>query len=257
MAKDPRVHPFFGTRSKLERARTRLAEFRVMLGEHSRIARIDWGHRQTQQGTELFVKMTEPLPPEMSLTAAEVAYHVRSALDQMLVAIALANGANNVENIHFPFMKTDAAFADKGPQKKMWGLPDDVKALIKDQAPWKENGNTDLWGLGDLANVDKHRYLIPFGRAGGLSAISCFTATGGITMLSTPGDLSKGVPFALLAPGGSLEPWPNFSLGIGAQIVFAESIEIFALKEAAPALENLVELGSGIVETFAAHCFGE
>lgn len=257
----PPEHPFFGPRSKLARAQKILAEYKDLEADYKDAASWFVGRYTDHSGmVHHYVKVGQPIPADMSHAAAEVTYHLRSALDQMVCAIARANGRNDTRSVYFPFVERESDFEGKGATQKMRGLPQAVRDLILKLRPWK-GGSDDLWGLGKLANVDKHNLLIPFGALGGATGIGGIEFDGknvaSLTMNGRMGNLLEGVVFATHEEGGVFKFWPNSQLTVGAKIVFSESVPIFSGKEPAPTFENLIELCSGIVETFAAHCFGK
>lgn len=260
-----RSHPLYGSFSKLDRARRHIEEFQSAIFDYRRLATSSLHRVPAGYGAvHIQIKLDQPLPDELYHSAAEAVYHVRSALDQMLVTIAQNNGANDLSSIQFPFMSSAQQFNDKGQKQKMKGLPDDVKDLIYQAKPWKDGGDANFWGLGQLANVDKHRFLIPFGGLGGPKSLVNPIVQPGVTnhpeaasFVISRGDLLKGVTISTIAEEGSFTFGPGGSWSLAGDIVFAEEVSIFALREAAPIIEDLIQLGEGIVQTFSKHCFGK
>jgi len=172
----------------------------------------------------------------------------------MLVAIAHANGVNDTGNIHFPFVTEERELDEKGVRNKLRGLPVDVKALVRACNPYRNGGDQDLWGLGALANIDKHNMLIPYGPVGAGTNFIGIQVLGGTLVGGNVGDLLEGVTFCKLYGAGTLS---HGIIEISADVSFGRTVEIFAFQEAVPVLEKLIQLVESIVETFAAHCFGK
>ncbi|MFZ5670551.1 MAG: hypothetical protein ACOY4K_13755 [Pseudomonadota bacterium] len=261
MGTDLISHPFHGPRSKLVRARKVLGEFRAH--EEVYLSELKfgvYGRRDATGLTHVFVRIETPIPDDLAHTAAEATYHVRSSLDQMLGSIARVRGKNDTSTIHFPFLENESEFDGREARKKMKGLPEDVRDLIFRLHPW-EGGDADLWGLGKLANVDKHNALIPFGAMGGAAGLSWMFLNGGghpdSGIVSEPGNLLEGVDFFRHGPAGGFGMRPEAEIDISAIVSFGRDVPCFALEPAAPTIERLIELGESIVETFATHCFGE
>ena len=250
----------FGSVSKIAQAKRRIEELRDSINNWG--SHVSWGifRQQDPDGLiNVLVKITDPFPEEFHHLSAEIAYHLRSSLDQMLVAIASAYGTNDTRNIQFPFMKSETDFNSKKVKGRLTGLPDDVKRLVFETRPWSSGGDQDLWGLGQLANVDKHRTLIPYGAFGGLDYAIGMRVNGAlhprsVGYMPSPGNLLKGVIFSAYGEGGSFE----FTGGmptLNAQIVYAGDVPIFGYTEAVTVNQKLTVLVEGIVKRFSSHSF--
>jgi len=200
------------------------------------------------------------MPDGLFHSAAEITYHVRSALDQMLVAIAVANGQADVSRVQFPFAKDKATFEGRETQAKIKVLPDMVRALVYNLKPWEIQGNQDLWGLGQLANIDKHRTLIPFGALHNSMELSSITVDGGgypgsVGIIMESGSLFSGVTISRIGPNGKFEIRPDGRILVGYTISFSDEVAVFAKQCAYFTLRRLTDLTKTIVESFSSQCF--
>ena len=113
-----------------------------------------------------------PLPPRLSLILGDCIHNLRSALDHLVMALALDNGADPDDNsIQFPIC-TEAAFFHGGQTRsgktvgprgrnQVRALRPAAQAFIEGLQPYNRGSNAwMLTELGHLDNVDKHRQLI-------------------------------------------------------------------------------------------------
>lgn len=101
---------------------------------------------------------------EIALDAAEAVYHLRSTLDQLMCALALANGATNTSGVSFPFAGDEKEFFNSKSQSRISKLSAEAAGMVCLLKPYR-GGDDLLWGLGKLANIDKHISLIAIGHA--------------------------------------------------------------------------------------------
>jgi hypothetical protein len=200
------------------------------------------------------IKITAPIPDALYMIVAETIYHLRSSLDQMIVAIARVNSVAGRE-LSFPFPMDRNDFESAKTQNRMKGLPRDVVSLIRKFEPF-QGGNDRLWGIGPLSNVDKHNMLVPVGSLGGVDlyrGLKISKAKTGI-VVSPRGRLDQGIVISNLGTDDALEfrGQPNFS--IISDIVFAD-VAVFEGERVSATLNELTALVEGIILTFEAHCF--
>ncbi|MBI2260446.1 MAG: hypothetical protein HYU62_02130 [Caulobacterales bacterium] len=246
--------------SKIARARTLLNDFQVEEQAYRGSLQLKLVEVPDETGLRhITIKAEETVPDNAALIAAEIVYHARSALDQMVVEIGRQNGINNTEHLYFPFTRSADEFGKKRAQDKMLGLPDDVKEMLARLEPY-EDGNPRLWGIGTFANVDKHRMLIPvvaFGSGGELSGVDFNSgrhpgSTG--IVLGGPANLNEGLVISKIGPDGYIRI--RGRIGVRVQIVFGD-VPAFSGREAVPTLNSLIDLSESILKSFSAHCFGQ
>lgn len=251
-----RNHPLYGCFSKIARARKHAAEFRSIVQDWFPSAETHlYSHPVGDGMVEIRVRLNGPLPDEMHHSAADAIYQARSTLDQMIQAIGQQLGINALDTLAFPFMKRESEF-EKASKSKLRGLPDGIISAVYDLKPWHDQGNKELWGLGRLANIDKHRLLIPFGGLGEMSHMGGAAMHGGSypnsrAFVWKEGNLIEGVPISLIGEDGYFRPGENFELGLSANIVFDDPVEIFSRQVASPKMDELIEMVHNIVVKFS------
>lgn len=155
--------PFEGPRLKIERAKKHVADFRAAhkslegLNLIRVIPKIDPETRHFRTTLEL----TEPLPGELRLTAADALYNLRSALDQAVCRSAVLAGKSPKET-YFPHGKDIEGF-DAALAAKCRKVPETARSAIASLQPY-HGGNGYLFRvLHDLNMVDKHSDLLALG----------------------------------------------------------------------------------------------
>jgi hypothetical protein len=219
-------------------------------------------------GTRLAkLKLKQDVPKDLSVSISEPVYHLRSILDQLVVALAEKFGVLNTKNLLFPFGETDQDI-ERAKEKggKIYGLPAEVQEIIVALEPHK-NGQSELWALGRLGNIDKHNRLIPIGYIGAGSLyqnLHVQNANIGI-MIGGPGDLEKGIVLSDLGKHGTIcnkqGSWPTVGLvggganiEISAQLTFGD-VDVFEGKPVVAVLRYLYDTTENIVDIFDQHFF--
>jgi len=133
---------------------------------HSKLLR--WFHESDrsivtkEDGDVLHVvaQLSLPIPKTVAMETVEIAGHLRSALDKLLVAVVESNGRGS-SGVGFPFggMGEDGKaepFPSARQDRLKKKLTPEQWALILAQKPYP-GGNDALWALNEIANQDKHR----------------------------------------------------------------------------------------------------
>ena len=246
--------------SKINRAQSLLNEYTGIVDNYGANLVVRMAHEPDANDlVHVKLKAFEAVPDLASHLAAEIIYHVRSTLDQMVGEIGRQAGLNNTSHLYFPFVGTRGEFSSPRNLKKMRGLPIDVQQLLEKLEPF-EDGDKKLWGLGKFANVDKHNILIPIGSIGVTRQVESAFCDGANhpgsvgLIVAAPTNLLEGVPVARYGVGGSFSATDlRFEYFVG----FGEEIAVFGKCPSIPTLTELIQLGEGIVQTFSSHCFGE
>lgn len=246
--------------SKIARAKALMGEFAKQVDIYRSLAEIKIYHVPDEAGLiHVTLRSDQVIQDDAPILAAEVVYHVRSALDQMVVEIGRQCGVNNTDHLYFPFTRYRSEFGDKRTQGKMKGLPQDVREMLEKLEPY-EDGNERLWGIGAFANIDKHKMLIPIVAVGRAGAINGVVADGGAhpgsvgLLVGEEANLNEGLVISKMGPTGKFEV--HGSLGLAVDFAFAD-VPAFAGHHAVPTLHGLVDLSETILESFSAHCFGQ
>lgn len=255
------MNPLHGPELKIRTAQKRTQTAREMIASYQKnltaslVEQVD-----AEGGKRILIKSEQALDEDLFVVVADVGYHLRSALDQTVVAIAVANGKTG-SGCYFPFAETKAQFELPDTQKKIKKLPQDVQDLISSTKPYAE-GNAELWGLGRLANIDKHNSLVPMGDASQMvgAFFSHMTRQNARTGLRMPlrGSLAEGIELFDLGQHGTVTfrqgpPQIRFAVSV----VLGDNVPVFAGQPVAETLDRLIDCANGIIEALKAHSFGE
>lgn len=205
----------------------------------------------------LKVKFVGTIPDDLLMLTAHTVYHLRSALDQMAVALVISgSGAGaDTSGTYFPFAGDINEFMSKGTQRKVKGMSPAVIDLMMGLKAYK-GGNDLLWGLSRLSNVDKHIKLVPTGAIGNWSRISDMQIQNGKVGILITGEkrLDKGIPISNLGRDGtySFAPGSKHNIHMTGTIAFGE-VDVFENKPIVATLFNLTQLVERIVTMFEGH----
>lgn len=98
----------------------------------------------------------------------------RAILDSLACALAIRNGANNINDVSFPIVREKSTFFNKVSRQKSSKISASDRNKIEDLKPWRpslsspEDGNEDLFLLHEVDKLRKHRRLLSWGCLGGL-----------------------------------------------------------------------------------------
>ena len=154
---------FEGPKLKIARAKRHIADYRLAfkaLGEANIIAATPEVDPET--GNDLWkVRLTQPIPSDLRLTAADAIYNLRSALDQAVCSCVRLAG-KSPKDTYFPHGVNKAGF-EISLREKCEKVPEPVRAAIAGLEPYHGGSGYLLRVLHDLNIVDKHRDLIKVG----------------------------------------------------------------------------------------------
>lgn len=114
----------------------------------------------------LQLKLTRPIPSDLSVIAFDAITNLRSALDHAAFAASIAlNPQADQRRIKFPTGKDLARF-EKDIKTGCQGMHTKVLDVIRAIKPYGsgnvgQEGNSDLFALTEIANQKKHRALVP------------------------------------------------------------------------------------------------
>jgi hypothetical protein len=248
--------PLHSPKAKIERAQELTGELSreitAFFGQPD-LCRLDTEDLNPQSGDRwVKIVLARPVPDRIPQLIAEVVYHLRSSLDQLAVALAHANGQTS-DGAYFPFAGDINDFESKGTQSKIKKIAPKAARIIRELQPYR-GGNDQLWGLGALANVDKHNIAFPVGSlatATPFQHLSISNARVGIRIPPANSRLDGGIPFCNLGPEGTLTrggAGPNIGLRIGG-MVFG-NVAVFQGSSVVETLDQLRQLVAGIIEQF-------
>lgn len=149
--------------AKLARAEHHLVEFEEVLGAWIALAPLSLEGKMSPNGRteELFVSLASKMPPELDLILGDCVHNLRSVLDHLAMAIAIANGTSvDCKSVYFPIYIDPNQYQQLGV-KKIKKLSAPAQYFIETVQPYHRKG--DSWVLTELSfldNRDKHRALL-------------------------------------------------------------------------------------------------
>lgn len=123
------------------------------------------------------IKLTQEIPGQFRSKARHIASDIRSSLDHVGFAAALAQGKANPRKTYFPFAKADTEESNvrKGNCKD---IPQEIFDVFWGFRPFI-GGDDVLWALNEIANCNKHRSVVPVGHGlGGQHMMKNFKCDG-------------------------------------------------------------------------------
>jgi hypothetical protein len=155
-----------------------------------------WEELDPQTGDTVIYTEPRPIPDGIGLIASDCIHSLRSALDQLVYALAWKHTAGpmrhaTVTNSEFPIYGPRAPYASESA-KRIGAIHPDAQAVIQRLQPHlrvNTYASDELWILDQLWNIDKHRRL-PFmaaavdistviGRGSGTIEMHTLTVSGG------------------------------------------------------------------------------
>lgn len=120
---------------------------------------------EDDDGVEIVSVFDRPLPNETATIIGDAIHNLRVALDHLAAQAVKAGGQEPSRNTGFPIYKAEVDF-DGGITSKLSGAPDAFIDFVKGLKPYRaakdgSAGNTQLWALSQLDNLDKHLVLLP------------------------------------------------------------------------------------------------
>ena len=162
----PKQARFTGIDAKLARVHALSQEFAAL--EANFVERAEATCRRTQRFSAdglrcvLSVECDLETPVEFAVRAGEIVHHLRSALDYVVVSMALANDADAKLSHKFPITKGSKEFDRALTSGALDGLTSGQIETIRSRQPWNqpEIEHHPLRLIAELDNQDKHRLLI-------------------------------------------------------------------------------------------------
>ena len=174
----PADHPLRGAYLKVWWARHELNRLEGKSSAHrdTHPIRIRTVPHADGRGEEWFVVVLSPVPPDIGRVAADAVHNLRSALDHLAVALAVANGAD-LDNTrasfpisedygefhgHLPPCEPSTHHASRSGKHRIRDLSETAQAFVERKQRherWEKSAH--LFELRYLDNRDKHRVLNP------------------------------------------------------------------------------------------------
>lgn len=141
---------------------------------------------EERQETVVRARFKNELPEEFDVLAGEILFSLRSALDQLVCAIAAKEGQVEFKEFYFPFANSKKVFESKDTTKKVAKLSETARNTLLGYAAYPE-GNKFLWAINQLNLIDKHRELIAVGAVARNVTITGGVFNSGIILGDNPG----------------------------------------------------------------------
>lgn len=161
--------PLLAPMAKIERTKTQIEEFHVAVRKFldaTPYKIVSTIYPDADEEVWSF-RLTQKLPPDLSVRCGEILHNLRTALEQTLIEVIVTRDNGVQTGIAFPIGKDEEKFRD-ALRKQEKRLPPDAVPLIEALKPYK-GGNNLLWLLHNTNRDDKHRVgLVPVNvRTGG------------------------------------------------------------------------------------------
>ncbi len=235
--------PFYSPKARLKRANKHLGRLKKRIDRFFKpnpcrqVVELD-ADGITQIHKLKFIKK----PPESwTHSATEILEGLRSALDQIGYASAVAAGKVAPKKTQFPIGDDPVGLDNLINRKVSKDLPDEILALFCSFKPYK-GGNDAIWALNKLANA-KHTTLVPVAVSGAPSLIRNITISLGVSLLNPTYDSEKHeIPLARVPPGGHLQYnlQVSFLVGFGNVDFLGQQAAVDVLRTMAAEVERVL-----------------
>lgn len=123
------------------------------------------------------IKLVREIPGQFRSTARHIASDIRSALDHVGYAAAIATGKSNPKKTYFPFAKAESE-ASNIRKRNCKDFPQEIFDVFWSFKPYS-GGDDTLYALNEIANCNKHRSVVPVGHGmGGQQMMTNFSCDG-------------------------------------------------------------------------------
>jgi hypothetical protein len=154
--------PLIGPKLKIERANRHIGDVHAHILTFFQPPPHYTSYRDgdVERGQEsLKIKLIRTVPKEISVAVGDAVSNLRSALDQLVSALAIKNGAHDLARVEFPIADSLEIFERPTTRKKIEKISSEAAAMIHDLKPYR-GGNDLLWAMNTLRNTDIHRHLV-------------------------------------------------------------------------------------------------
>jgi len=167
------------------------------------------------------VTRADPIPLCIPILAGDCVHNLRSALDQLIRQLIVANGRKPHNKSEFPIGHSEADYRAKKPGKTK-GISQEAADFLDGLEPYKGGqGSETFWTIHHLDIVDKHRLLLT------TPASHALVVWGNNFLVWDKDDPDRRVQ--PLAPGAVLEPRDPPVIRVGSRFQHNKGIEIAPL----------------------------
>lgn len=191
------------------------------------------------------VKLIQQIPGQIRSNARHIASDIRSSLDHIGYASAVAAGKSKPKKTYFPFARS-AEEVGNVKKRNCQDLPDEIFNVFWSFNPYL-GGDETLWALNELANCNKHRSIVPVGHGlSGTQMMSNFSCDGMCYKMAFPPhwDTEKGEAILCVVASSANT---NYDIKLGFDICF-EEIDVLNGRPVIPSLKYLEQLARKIIQ---------
>jgi hypothetical protein len=244
--------PYYeGPRLKLKRAKRHLQELERTVSHYIASHRYPFMFKVDTKRQELAI--TACITQDgyrFAVIIADVVHNLRTALDQLAVALARMEGRGPSDTF-FPTADSREKFETDSIHKIKKAGPEIVR-LFRRLQPYKGGRLEAIWGLNKLDVLDKHRLLIP---NVAIPKVADFRfRAGGKIFHVRGGDFKPDYPFSTAIIHWDVGNTPNvqFEKNIEATLdVCFHDVQVFEGQSVVPTLHNLCQLTERVFELVA------
>lgn len=190
------------------------------------------------------IKLTREIPGQFRSNARHIASDIRSSLDHIGYASAIATGKSNPRKTHFPFARS-AGEAGNVKKRNCKDLPNEIFDVFWSFQPYL-GGDDTLWALNEIANCNKHRSVVPVGHGlSGGQMMTNFSCDGMCHEMAFPPNWDAEKNEAILCVVDSTAN-TNYNLQLGFDICFGD-IDVLRRQPVIPVLKYLRDIARNIV----------
>lgn len=145
---------------KIGRAERHLREFDGLVVKYCTSPNPYEAQSRTENGRYVVTLTPRPFEGDVPLSLADMAYALRSGLDQLAWQLALLKTDSPSGDTMFPIFGVRNSRSEKQFQKRVANIPREAVDVIATLQPFHLAGrymDHPLWQLNELSNMDKHR----------------------------------------------------------------------------------------------------
>lgn len=190
------------------------------------------------------IKLVREIPGQFRSKARHIASDIRSSLDHVAYAAAIATGKKNPRKTYFPFAKSESEASDVR-NSRCRDFPEEIFDVFWSFKPYG-GGNNTLYGLNEIANCNKHRSVVPVGHGlSGSQMMTNFSCDGMCHSMAFPPVWDSVKNEAILCVVDSAAN-TNYDIQLGFDICFGD-VEILKGHSVLGVLRNLCVLSESII----------
>jgi hypothetical protein len=201
----------------------------------------------TSQNALIVSDQTPPIM--MSILVSEVIYHVRSALDQSVIAALRQSGITSkkkLKNRYFP-SGDDANGFKNDCDKYLEGMHSKSSDVIRKSNNFT-GGSDYLRAVFMASNTDKHWELIATGNYAAPTGSTGYTFSGVSVEFGPAGNVNEGIPIGVVHAGGSIAPnMPSAHIPLTGHFTIEEMYH-YAGSPIIQTLESALSQSEGIIK---------